>query len=465
MSGFGNGFGTTLGFDGFGSGFGAPTVVETADLVLSYDISNVSSYPGSGTTVTDLQGSSNASLVNSPTYAGGYLTFNGTNQYLVTSTSLYSKVPTDVTTISIWAYPMDNGVILTERGNASLVSGWYDAQMEMVGGVMKFSMWPYTLGAARITSSVATPFNRWYQFTMTYDGTKLTAYVNGVEAGSATYSRDNPGENGSGLHYVIAGPSATNMGDGTYAKMMLGEFQVYSNALSASQVLSNYNSSKSKYGVVTDNLQMYLTAGDTASYPGSGTSWTDLSTNAYVTTLTNGVTYASTAGGTLSFTGTQYIDTNQSLASETFTVGAWFKTSAAGIQMILSKETAAGWPWNYRIWLSGGQIVADVAQGGSGVGMSSPLTTYNNGDWYQVMFTRDDSNWYLYVNGQQVATQADTFTGTIINSQEVWIGRSAYLGGSYQFVGDISEVMVYHKVLSSAEILKNYNETKARFGL
>jgi len=218
--------------------------------------------------------------------------------------------------------------------------------------------------------------------------------------------------------------------------------------------------------IVTSGLQLYLNAGDNSSYPGSGTSWTDLSPNGYVATLTNGVGYSSNNGGTLTFTSTQYVDTNQSLISEAFTVGGWFKTTSGGIQMILSKETAGGWPWNYRVWLNGGQIVGDIAlTGGQNVAITSPLTNYNSGNWYQVMFTRDDSNLFLYINGTQIRTIPDTLVGSITNSQELWIGLSAYLGGSYQFSGDISEVMMYNRVLSSTEILQNYNATKTRFGL
>lgn len=218
--------------------------------------------------------------------------------------------------------------------------------------------------------------------------------------------------------------------------------------------------------IVLDGLQLYLNAGDTDSYPGSGTTWTDLSNNAYSTTLVNGVGFSSDAGGTLTFDTTKYVDTNQSLASETFTVGAWFKTSTSGIRMILSKETNAGWPWNYRIWLNSGTIVGDIAQpGGVSTSIQSPLSSYSNGSWYQVMFSRNDSNLYLYVNGVQINTSLDTLTGTIQNSQDLWIGRSEFSGGSYQFVGSISEVMVYNRVLNSSEILQNYNATKTRFGL
>lgn len=213
-------------------------------------------------------------------------------------------------------------------------------------------------------------------------------------------------------------------------------------------------------GVVTDNLQLYL---NPENYPGSGTTWTDSSVNAYSTDLVGSPTFNTSY---FSFDGatSQYVDTNQSLAAESFSVGLWFRTSAAGIKMTLCKETVAGTPWNYRIWLNGGQIIADIAQSVTQSSMSSPLTTYNNGNWYYVMFTRDDSNWYLYVNGSQVNTKADNLTGSITNSQELWIGRSAY-SGAYQWNGDMGHIFVYDRVLSSSEILQNYNATKSVYGL
>lgn len=210
--------------------------------------------------------------------------------------------------------------------------------------------------------------------------------------------------------------------------------------------------------IVTSNLQLYLIASNTSSYAGSGTTWTDLSPNAYNTTLVGSPTFNTTHFNFSS--GVQYIDTNQSLSSETFSVGAWFRTSAGGIKMLVSKETAVGNPWNYRIWMNGGQIVGDMSQAPANqASLSTPLTNYNDGNWHFVMFTRDDSNWYLYVDGVQVNTRLDPYVGSVTNSQEVWIGRSAYTAG-YQYNGDIAEVFIYNSVLTSSEVLQNFDATK-----
>jgi hypothetical protein len=227
-----------------------PSII-TDGLILNYDISNASSYPGSGTTVTDLTGSSNATLYNSPTYTatgGGYLTFNGSNQYLGTNTALGSKLnpanSSTVISIFVWVYPMDNGVIIQEMGQTTPNTSWHDSQIEMVGGTLRFSVWSNNPGFA---SSISTPLNNWYYVGFTYNGTTLIGYVNGVSAvNSGTISRSTPGAN---LYYAVAAADGTNLGDGTAANMRFGGMQVYNTALNTSNVLQNYNAQKSRFGL------------------------------------------------------------------------------------------------------------------------------------------------------------------------------------------------------------------------
>jgi len=230
------------------------SIVSTG-LILNYDIGNASSYPGTGTTVTDLQANSNATLFNAPTYTAspGYLTFNGTDQYLTTNTSLNSKLsPVNTSTvISIftWVYPVDNGVIVQEMGQTTPNSAWHDSQIEMVAGTMKFSVWSNNPG---FSSTISTPLSAWYYTGFTFDGSVLKGYVNGALAvTSATITRSTPYNNGGNLplHYAIAHADGTNLGDGTFSNMRLGALQVYNTALSAGQVSTNFQASRSRYGV------------------------------------------------------------------------------------------------------------------------------------------------------------------------------------------------------------------------
>ena len=99
--------------------------LATSGLVLHYDIGNPASYPGSGTTVTDIQGNSNATLANSPTFSAGALTFDGVDQALKTSTGLgplfsgTSPFKSEVTTVMLWVQLLGEGNILVERGTST----------------------------------------------------------------------------------------------------------------------------------------------------------------------------------------------------------------------------------------------------------------------------------------------------------------------------------------------------------
>jgi hypothetical protein len=233
--------------------FTTGSVIVSTGLILNYDIGNASSYPGTGATVTDLQANSNASLFNTPTYASNYLTFNGTNQYLTTNTNLNSKLsPANTSTvisIFVWVYPIDNGVIVQELGQTTPNSAWHDSQIEMVAGTMKFSVWQNQPG---FSSTISTPLSAWYYAGFTFDGSVLRGYVNGALAvTSATITRSTPYNNGGNLplHYAIAHTDATNLGDGTFSNMRLGAFHIYNTALSAGQVLTNFQAGRSRYGV------------------------------------------------------------------------------------------------------------------------------------------------------------------------------------------------------------------------
>jgi hypothetical protein len=257
-SGFGMGFQKgSVGTSGFNVGLYKPvSTAAAASVVLRYDLSNPASYPGSGTTVYDLAGNSNASLVGGPSYVAGppariaFLGFIG--EYLITSTSLASKVTTDLTTISMWAKTDGGGVYLSELGQATPNTGWHSSVIEKGGFgnfTVKYGLWSGS-GISTVSNLAAVGNNEWRNFVITYDGSKLTAYNNGVSQGSNTFARSNPVENGNGLYYAIAAPDGTNMGlSGTGGTLSLAEFTVYDGALSADDILANFNADKAKYGL------------------------------------------------------------------------------------------------------------------------------------------------------------------------------------------------------------------------
>lgn len=229
------------------------------------------------------------------------------------------------------------------------------------------------------------------------------------------------------------------------------------------------------YNFVTNGLTLYYNFGDSASYPGSGTSVNDLSPNGYTGTLVNGPTFDSVLnGGILILDGiSEYINTNNSIASNSFTINTWFKatTNVSVPRMLISKETIPGSPWNYRLYLnnSNGYLIGDIAQvGGDNASIGNSQSLADN-TWHLASFSRDETTdkLKLYVDGVLVSELTAGLTGSITNTQDVWIGRSAFdpifQGGSYPFSGSIGSAFIYNRALTDNEVFTNFMATKTRF--
>lgn len=210
----------------------------TGGMTVRYEVGENSSFSG-GTTVTDLMGTANATAYNSPTYVSTgtrYLNLSSSSSnYILTGNigATYNQ------SVFMWVYPTGNGVLLAELGQAAINTSYHDSNIEMVSGTLRFSIW----NTPTIISSVATPLNMWHYVGLTYDGTTLRAYVNGVQAGSVNSARVPPAN----LHYGIGAVSGTNMGNGGYGNFRFSAFHYYKRALSSTEVKLNYESTKAKF--------------------------------------------------------------------------------------------------------------------------------------------------------------------------------------------------------------------------
>lgn len=223
---------------------------------------------------------------------------------------------------------------------------------------------------------------------------------------------------------------------------------------------------------VTDGLVLDLDAGDQASYPGSGTTWTDLSGNNYNATLFNGVTYSSSNNGILNFDG---VDDVANLVPDntlinTFSFGGWFKTSIAHEIDVESISTTSG--------TSGQKYVFGAAQNnpGSGAGLSigtngvsvyehsagymPPIAVYSSiidAGWNYVMVVYDNKQPSIYLNGVLVHIG-------LMSPKSVVYAPYQIGGGSYgNFNGSVGEVRIYNRALLASEILQNFNALKTRY--
>jgi len=212
-----------------------------------------------------------------------------------------------------------------------------------------------------------------------------------------------------------------------------------------------------------DGLVLCLDAANPKSYPGSGTTWTDLSGNGNNGTL-NGAGYDNGSLGSLSFDGSDdYIIINQTLSTP-FTITGFvrYTDQAKTLNTFIntSPHTVLGISLNR---LGGGQLYVYIGNGSGWVSAPAIISSTNMivNQWYQVSFTSTGSGSTLYLNGNSV--------GTSIYSPSGW-GSTYYLGtiiiaGGEYLKGNIATTQIYNRALTASEVKQNYNALKGRFGL
>jgi len=226
--------------------------------------------------------------------------------------------------------------------------------------------------------------------------------------------------------------------------------------------------------IVTDGLVLALDAADRNSYPGSGTTWTDLSTNGNTGTLVNGVGYSASNGGALTFDGSDdYVDcgnTSSLNPSNGISVSVWVKfTSTINTtrQMMVEKHSSPGSGWwfagqnNKIIWLvvgtSGGEKYIDLTNNTSIISG----TIYNIVGTYNVT----GSALKLYVNGNDDGgTIAGGGSGLSSSSNPLIIGKQHNWGNDPSSIS-IFNTSIYNRALSAAEVSQNFQALRGRFGI
>jgi hypothetical protein len=218
--------------------------------------------------------------------------------------------------------------------------------------------------------------------------------------------------------------------------------------------------------IVTSGLVLALDAANKVSYPGTGTTWYDLSGNANTSTLINGPTFNGGNGGNFSFNGTnQYADCGNVLASLTnLTLECFVKfgTQSALYGGVISKTLSNANGYEIRIdsyTSTTTSLVFRYVGDNAAVGFN---TNFTNGVWYHVVATGTNGSQKTYVNGIQVNSTTYALSPSV-NSNSLLIAKLTY--GALYVNMIMGCVRIYNRALTATEILQNYNATKTRFGL
>jgi hypothetical protein len=210
-----------------------------------------------------------------------------------------------------------------------------------------------------------------------------------------------------------------------------------------------------------------LDAGNTSSYPGSGTSWKDISGAAKSATNSAGATYNAAAAGSIYYNGSSgYTDFSFDLnGASTLTIEMW----------VFSTSFNAGMFWGFSLfdmWTASGALGFNSAASDQ-FGLTSTqvanLGLLNN--WKHYTFVVNAGSYLnnkIYINGvNQTLSQIQGTQNTSNINFNSGVGRIGCWAFNTSYVQTMymTSFKIYDRELTQAEITAKFNKTKARHGL
>jgi hypothetical protein len=436
--------------------------IVTNGLIFNIDANKNLSYPGTGNTIYDLSGSGQTgTFTNGPTFSGlngGYISFDGSNDYIdYPRSSLYDFGSSDFT-IMYW-------INTTTKDTYNAVIDLNDAGGKMIIGTYNNLSWMWFTSSYNIVGTINLCDGIWHQATISRIGSTLTHYVDGrVSVSTNVGATVVPFNNFFSIGRLIQ--------TGDYGQIKLADVKLYKNkGLTQQEILQNYNATKNRFvnalPPIRNGLVLELDAGQRASYPGTGNTWYDLSGNSLNGTLTNGPTFSG-IGATSSIVfdrSNDYVLVGDSSLLNTFsgmTLEVIVRYTTTNSQIFAQK-------WNYTLGNDGytleilnSAIVAACYSAGNSY-LSVSISGYPINNTYHMIFTLSGSTQTLYINGVSVATNSG---GSVpnISGTNFTIGNRSNLTGTY-FGGNVYLTKFYNRGLSAYEVKQNFDFYRTRYNI
>jgi hypothetical protein len=228
--------------------------------------------------------------------------------------------------------------------------------------------------------------------------------------------------------------------------------------------------------IVTDGLILCLDAADKNSYPGSGTTWSDLSPNGNNGTLTNSPTFGTAGIASFNFNGTnEYVECGDVYAAEQMTLCAWIRldvvpaSQASGYPQLFGKrgvDTQRSYFFAFQKGSS--KLYWELKNSEATYFVQySTKTDWDVNTWYYCVATYVASTGIakMYIDGVE---DAGTFSPSQPWSLDPIPDTNATCrvgGGNYYLDGDMGVALFYNRALSAAEVSQNFNAQRSRFGV
>ena len=427
--------------------------------------------------LSDLSGRGNfGTTANSPTYSsanGGSIVFDGTDDRVIIPTislgngnlpwtcTAWVKTSTSVNSLGY-------GSVLSNSSSGPVYSMMGVNNGKIVYWTYQNSAWAQKLGIGKTINDNNWHFLSW----VNYLNYTMDMYVDGSldsNVANSTSGNNNP------INIIGASWAAAFSAN-------IAQVSVYNRALSAAEIQQNYNALAPRFAVppiVTDGLVLNLDAGNSASYPGSGTTWTDLSGNGYNFNV-NASAYSTTGGiPHMNFEGSFGAAKRGGLTDVPNFSNATimcFSTilNSTGNWRTLIRASSTG--QDHQVIIQAGannlgmydnNAVGFISSGFDITSLPNPYTQFNCLTWrmsqsspyYQFQYNNNPTT-YTITNANSTYTHGFSVIGAYHNEST---GTGS--GDSSQYWGKISVFLYYNRHLTEAEIQQNYNALRGRFGI
>jgi len=435
-----------------------------------------------GTTTYDTSGNGlsgsfgNGSIPSYPTWAngkvGGALSFDGTNDYVYVADNA-TLDPSVGMSLSTWiklnALPSSGSkdYIIIDKWSGTGDQRSYEWDVLKADNKVYFYSTPDGTTTKTVTSDSALVTNTWYHLEVTYDGTTIKMYVNGVQQSSTTTTTSiYP----STTNFVIGG----NDGGATANPFngIIDDVRIYNYARTQKQVVSDMNAGHPAVGSPVGSAIGYwkfdegadnTCSGGTNDTCNSGSQGSTLdgagSGFSSPATASSGWTQAGKFGRALIFDGDARISITDNAAispTTAITLSAWINPSTiSGAQGVFGKYVSESNRRSYLLGLSGNKPYFILTSDGTNGANITGNTAITAGSWYHVIATYDGSNIALYVNG--VFDKSTPYSNGIYDSTDPLLIGDGDANWWY-FHGSIDEAKLYNYALTSNEIKTEYNK-------
>ena len=427
-------------------------------LAFHIDPANPRSYAGVGTVIYDLSGNGKTSYFTNgafyQNYQKGVVLVDGNNDYI--STPIFNL--TSPVTVSAWVKNVTGeGSVMGAAGpgigygNGELLFNFSGKSISVQGANsgIKYYQFPQL------------NLNEWVHLTMTRDiGNNMRVYLNGIGSTSNPQSHSNTIQ----MNQIGRYSAFTNIYN---AKGSIGEVKIYNRALSASEVLQNYNASKKRYlpeeNIVKNGLVLNIDAANPSSYAGSGNTSFDLSGFGNTATLVNGTGFGTTGGGTFVFDSTDdYISmgTASSVKPTQLSLACFFKINTINApNVIVGKQGTGVGAASYALVVQNGNLNFRIESGGI---QDASYTFSNTSTYNYAVGTYDGSALKLYLNGSLVGTATTSVSIIYSDSYPLLMG---YYASAFATNMNIGSIQLYNRALSATEVMQNFNAMRERYNI